>query len=464
VSTSRRRFATESTEAGPLLEHLGRACRPLGGPEDTDELLERIGDARYVLLGEASHGTSEYYAWRSAISQRLILEKDFDVIAVEGDWPDCYRINRHVRGFPDGAASAREVLGGFERWPTWMWANEEVAALVEWLREHNLGRPAARRVGFYGLDVYSLWESLYAILSYLQKHDPGSLPLARRAFRCFEPYGEDAQAYARATRFVPHSCEGAVVALLTQMRREARPAHDDGDETRFEAEQNAYALRNAEAYYRAMVRGGPDSWNIRDRHMVSTLERVVRHHGPRSKVIVWAHNTHIGDARFTDMAADGMVNLGQLVRETHSMSDVVLVGFGSYRGTVVAGREWEATPEVMHVPPARSGTWESLLHRVAGGETSQSDAGPGTRTLERAAAPSLFVRLADPPREMLEARGHRAIGVVYRPELEQFGNYVPTVLPLRYDAFLFMDQTRALQPLRARTDPARIPETFPSGM
>jgi erythromycin esterase-like protein len=337
------------------------------------------------------------------------------------------------------------------------------------MRAHNVERAAPERVGFYGLDVYSLWESLYAVLGYLQKHDPSALPLAHRAFRCFEPFGEDVQAYARATRLVPHSCEDPVVALLSGILKRPRAHHEDGEETRFEAEQNAFAVKNAEGYYRAMVRGGPDSWNIRDRHMVQTLERVVRHHGPKSKVIVWAHNTHVGDARFTDMAADGMVNVGQLVRESHAVPDVVLVGFGSYRGTVMAGREWDATPTVMRVPPARQGSWESLLHRLASGETEDG----GDRALEVArrsgvtqsgTARPLLVRFTDPPREMLEARGHRAIGVVYRPELEEFGNYVPTVLPLRYDAFLFIDETRALQPIGTAVDLARIPETFPSGM
>src|SRR5439155_19768805 len=231
-----------------------------------DPVMERIGEARCVLLGEASHGTSEYYTWRTRISQRLIQEKGFSFIAVEGDWPDCYRVNQYVKGEPDSGASAREVLHAFDRWPTWMWANEEVVALAEWLRAHNDSLPDEKKIGFYGLDVYSLWESLYTIMAYLQRVDPAALPAAWKAFRCFEPYGEDVQEYARATRFVPNHFEDEVVALLRALRKKAPGFPDDGREAPFAAEQNALVLKNAEAYYRAMIGGGPESWNIRDRH------------------------------------------------------------------------------------------------------------------------------------------------------------------------------------------------------
>src|SRR5215218_11022046 len=285
---------------------------PLREPEDLDPLLERIGDARCVLLGEASHGTSEYYAWRARISERLIREKGFSFIAVEGDWPDCYEVNRYVKGYPDSGRNAREVLRTFERWPTWMWANEEVVSLAEMLRGHNEGLPEGRKVGFYGLDVYSLTESMDEIISYLERADPDAVPAARRAYRCFEPYGEDAREYARATAFVPTSCEEEVVSLLSELRGTVA-RYEDGPETRFAAEQNALVVKNAEAYYRTMVRGGAASWNVRDRHMAETLERLIEHHGPGAKGIVWEHNTHIGDARHTDMARSGMVNVGQLV-------------------------------------------------------------------------------------------------------------------------------------------------------
>lgn len=429
-----------------LVQHVARVATPLGGPADLDPLLERIGDARYVLLGEASHGTSEYYQWRARISQRLIREKSFSFIAVEGDWPDCYRVNRYVKGFPDSETDAREVLDAFVRWPTWMWANQEIVDLAEWLHRHNTGLPEDRKVGFYGLDVYSLWDSLYAVLGYLRKADPTALPAARRAFLCFEPYGEDVQEYARATALVPSACQNEVIALLKALRTREPPSRAGGREDYFAAEQNALVLKNAEAYYRAMVQGGPESWNIRDRHMTETLERLMHHHGPDTRAIVWEHNTHVGDARYTDMADDGMVNVGQLVRERHAGEGVVVVGFGSYRGTVIAAQEWEAPMEEMAVPPGREGSWEDVLHR----------AGEADKLL-----------LLDDVREagdFLEERGHRAIGVVYHPEYEQFGNYVPTVLPRRYDAFCHIDETHALHPLHLRPALEKLPETYPWGV
>jgi erythromycin esterase-like protein len=273
------------------------------------------------------------------------------------------------------------------------------------------------------------------------------LPAARSALRCFEPYGEDVQAYARATRFVATSCENEVVALLREMRSKAAPYRSEGRETFFEAEQNALVLKNAESYYRAMVRGGPQSWNIRDRHMAETLDRLLQHHGPHAKAIVWAHNTHIGDARFTDMAENGMVNLGELVRGRRGSDGVVLVGLGSFQGSVIAGRQWEAPVERMIVPPAREGSWERVLHEI------------------RAADRLLILTDKTPTPEMLEPRGHRAIGVVYDPQLEQYGNYVPTVLPGRYDAFLYFDETQALHPLPVvAREEGEVPETFPSGV
>ncbi|HEY8505765.1 MAG TPA: erythromycin esterase family protein, partial [Gemmataceae bacterium] len=375
-----------------------------------------------------------------------ILEKGFSFIAVEGDWPDCYEVNRYVKGQPGAGDSAREALQAFTRWPTWMWANEEVAELAEWLRRHNDALPPERKVGFYGLDVYSLWDSLYAVMSYLRREHPEALPAALRAFHCFEPYGEDAQEYARATVVVPTSCQAEAVQLLSELRARAPAASAEGREARFAAEQNALVVKNAEAYYRTMVRGGPESWNIRDRHMAETLDRLAEFHGPNARAIVWAHNTHVGDARFTDMADDGMVNLGQLARETHGANDVALVGFGSHRGSVIAGAAWGAPMRRMSVPPARTGSWEDVLHR--------------------AGAENLLLLMEEFRGEPLEERrGHRAIGVVYRPQSEHFGNYVPTVLPRRYDAFLYLDETRALHPLGGvPVEKREAPETFPTGV
>jgi erythromycin esterase-like protein len=419
-------------------------AHPLRGPQDLDPLMERIGGARFVLLGEASHGTADYYTWRAEVSKRLIAEKGFSFLGVEGDWPDCYQVNRYVKGELGGGA--RDVLHAFRRWPTWMWANEEIADLAGWLRRHNDGLPEDRKVGFYGLDVYSLWDSLYQVMGYLRRVDPSSLAAARRAFRCFEPYGEDVQEYARATMLVPESCEDEVVALLAELRSKAAAYRGKGREAYFEAEQNALALRVAEAYYRAMVRGGPESWNLRDKHMADTLDRLMQHHGEGARAIVWEHNTHIGDARFTDMADDGMFNVGQLARERHGGEVVVLVGFGCHRGSVIAGRSWDAPLERMPVPAGRRGSWEDVLHQ----------AGPDDKLL-------IFSEANETP-EVVATRGHRAIGVVYLPEYEHLGNYVPTVLPRRYDAFLFIDEAHALHPLPVAPVEEEVPETYPSGV
>ena len=434
-------------DRGELVEAVRLASHELIGAESLDPLLDRIGDARFVLLGEASHGTSEYYTWRARISQRLIREKGFSFIAVEGDWPDCYAVNRYVKGYGGAGKSAREVLGTFERWPTWMWANWEVVALAEWLRQHNDMLPGERKVGFYGLDVYSLWESLASVMTYLERTDPDAHETARRAYRCFEPYSEDPQDYARATAFVSASCEQEVISLLGELRRNAQGYPDDL-EARFDAEQNARAVVGAERYYRAMVRGGPESWNVRDRHMVETLDNLMAHHGPKAKAIVWEHNTHIGDARATDMAEDGMVNVGQLVREQRSEDGVVLVGFGSYRGGVIAGSSWGAPMTRMQVPEAKKESWEDVFHQAG-----------------RRNALLLTDKLAHNT-TAFDRRGHRAIGVVYRPAYESRGNYVPTVLPERYDAFLYLEETEALHPLdlKPHSDRPGLPDTYPWGL
>jgi len=309
-------------------------------------------------------------------------------------------------------------------------------------------------VGFYGLDVYSLWESMGAVVEYLEKLDPDAARAARRAYSCFDPYYEDVQEYARATALVPTSCEDEAVSMLGALRARAPTYRQDGRDAYFNAEQNALVARDAERYYRTMVRGGPTSWNVRDHHMVDTLDRLMEHHGRQSKAIVWEHNTHIGDARFTDMRRAGMVNVGQLVREGHGerpdeRDGVVLIGFGSHRGTVIAGDEWGAPMRRMRVPEGRQGSWEDICHRAGAHDQlfvfDGSDDG-GIEGLDR-------------PLE------HRAIGVVYDPAAERWGNYVPTIVPRRYDAFLFVDQTTALDPLHL---PVHVggdePETYPSGM
>lgn len=423
-------------------EEVAALTRPLTDAGDLDVLMRRIGDARVVLLGEASHGTHEFYTWRAALTRRLIEEKGFAFVAVEGDWPDCERIDRSVRGGDEAPGDPRDALLTFERWPTWMWANEEVTDFARRLRAHNAGLGAAARpVGFHGLDVYSLWESLRAVLVYLREHDPDQVPGALAAYRCFEPFAEDPQAYAWATRFVSASCEAAVVDLLAGQRRRALAGGD------LATWQNAEVVAGAEHYYRAMVHGGPKSWNVRDRHMDETLDRLLTHYGAGARAVVWAHNTHVGDSRATDQSRHGEVTIGELARQRYGPDDVVLVGFGTHRGTVVAGSSWGAPAEVMAVPPAKEGSLEDVLHAAA-----------PPRAL------MVFPPYARRPDVLVDELGHRAIGVVYRPERERWGNYVPTVLGERYDAFLWFDETTALRPLPTGAGDAREPETFPSGV
>lgn len=446
-----RSAATDPTAL--LIDGLRRAAKPLTGPADLDPLLEAIGDARYVLLGEATHGTADFYTYRAEISKRLIEEKGFSFVAVEGDWPDCYRVNRHVHWMNRGER-AEDVLHAFERWPTWMWANRQVVEFVEWLRDHNQSLSAERRAGFFGLDVYSLWESMSAVIAYLDRVDPDAARAARHAYGCFDPYRDDVQAYARATAIVPTSCEDEAVSMLRALRVNAAAYKEDGRGGYFDAEQNALITRNAERYYRTMIRGGPTSWNVRDHHMSETLDRLMAHHGRAAKAIVWEHNTHVGDARFTDMARHGMVNVGQLVREMHGEAPnerdgVVLVGFGTHRGTVIAGAEWGETMERMRVPVARDGSLEDLMHQALNGDglfifDGSSNGGiPG------------FDQAID----------HRAIGVVYDPYAERLGNYVRTIVPRRYDAFLFIDESRAVDPLHMPVVvDGEVSETYPTGM
>lgn len=425
-------------------EEVAALAAPLTDAGDLDVLLDRVGDARVVMLGEASHGTHEFYRWRAALTRRLITEKGFSFVAVEGDWPDCERVDRAVRCALDAPVDPRGALAVFERWPTWMWANEEVADFCRWLRVHNTGLEFHERVGFHGLDVYSLWESLREILVHLYEHDPGQVPAALAAYRCFEPYGESAQDYATATRLVSATCEDEVVDLLVRLRERARAPGNGGEG--FTAWQNAEVVAGAERYYRAMLGGGRESWNVRDRHMDDTLARLLDHRGPGAKAVVWAHNTHVGDARATAMAARGEVNTGQLARERYGADQVVLVGFGTHRGTVVAGDSWGAPMRELPVPPARPGSLEDVLHATAPGR-------------------ALFTFPRDDRPDLLaDELGHRAIGVVYHPEREHRGNYVPTVLGDRYDAFLWFDETRALHPLHVRRVDALEPETYPTGV
>ena len=413
--------------------------------KDLDTLIEDIGDAQYVLLGEATHGTHEYYSIRAQITMKLIEKKGFSFIAVEGDWPDSYTLNRYVKNLPFSGKHAFNILNQFNRWPTWMWANWEVVALAEWLKTHNAGFPQNRKVGFYGLDVYSLWESMEAIIHYLKKVDTQALEVAMKAFRCFEPYYEnEGRAYAHAASSGPISCEREVIDLLMEIRNKSTHYNTDHDAV-FSAQQNAQVIVNAEKYYRTMIKGGVEAWNIRDKHMMDTLNRLVQFYGRDSKVIIWGHNSHIGDARATEMASEGQVNLGQLIREQHGDQRVYAVGFGSNTGHVVAGRNWGDVMRVMHIPPALKGSWEYIQHGLG--------------------AKDRITFMTDEMKQKFEhaAFGHRAIGVVYHTQYEQYGNYIPSMITRRYDAFIYIDTTTALHPLHIEPDGQQVPGTYPFG-
>lgn len=427
--------------AEDILADIRALARPLDGDRALDAIVDRARSRRFVAIGEASHGTHEFYEWRARLTRRLVEETGATWIGVEGDWPDCWRIDRWVRGLADPGLDARAILAGFDRWPTWMWANTDVADFLDWLRQHNLGRAAAARVGFYGLDVYSLWDSLQRVMTWLAAEDPDAVPLASRAWQCFAPFDKDPHRYAWNTRLVPATCENDVVDLLVEVRRRAAA---DGDDA-FDAMQNAAVAVEAERYYRAMVRTDRGSWNIRDSHMMDTVDRLAGHLGPHGQGILWAHNTHVGDARATTMSDAGLLNLGQLLRERYGRDRVLLVGMASYSGEVTAARAWGDEERRMPVPAAREDSHEGLLHRALG-EPSMIDFGP------------------DRSRPWLAHRaGHRAIGVVYDPASES-GNYVPTTMGERYDALLWFERTLALHPLHHETTPEEAEyETEPSG-
>lgn len=417
---------------------------PLQDEQDLDILLNEIGDARIVLLGEASHGTSEYYTWRAAISKRLIQEKDFDFIAVEGEWADSYRVNNFIKGEKQDSAAVVALLQHYNRWPTWMWGNYEVASLVGWLNTYNQTKSAANKVGFFGLDVYCLWESMAELAPYLEGTDTRVLKAAEKVHQCFQPYSADPQQYALAVADASANCRAETNRLWKRIQKitnndSAKSVAD------FVMEQNALVALNGERYYRTMVSSSKDSWNIRDRHMTETLKRLLSFHGPDAKAIIWEHNTHVGDARYTDMAGDGMVNVGQLVRKEYGKDNVFIVGFGSYSGSVIAAGGWGAPLKAIEVPPAMQGSWEQILHQL------------------NAADKIILSRDIVDNQYLKQPIGHRAIGVVYNPQLEHLGNYVPSVIPKRYDAFLFIDQTQALHPISIPPTENEPPDLYPWG-
>jgi erythromycin esterase-like protein len=436
---------------------LEAAARPIeDAARDYDPLLNLIGEARFCLLGEATHGTHEFYRERSEITKRLIKEKGFTAIAVEADWPDAFRVNRYVRGLSDDK-NANEALGGFKRFPTWMWRNTVVLDFVEWLRDYNSSLPAsATKVGFYGLDLYSLYTSIEAVLNYLARIDPEAAKRARYRYSCFEHFGDDTQAYGYATTFdLSESCEREVIDQLIELRRRAADyASRDGrvaQDEFFFAEQNARLVLNAERYYRIMFRGRLESWNLRDRHMAETLDALVAHlnsQAQQAKIAVWEHNSHLGDARATYMADYGELNVGQLVREKYG-TEAILIGFTTYTGTVTAASDWDEPAERKRVRPALNESYETLFHEI--------DRTNFLLTLRHDRKVSTVLQ---------EPRLERAIGVVYLPRTERQSHYFEARLSQQFDAVIHFDETHALEPLEryAVWESGEPPETFPTGV
>jgi len=442
-----------------LASGLRAVAWPLGdGPHDYDALVAAAADARLVLIGEASHGTHEFYRERARITMRLIAEHGFNAVAAEADWPDAYRVNCYVRGRGDDQ-SPEEALGDFRRFPSWMWRNADVYDFVAWLRGHNQSQPDERRAGFYGLDLYSLSSSIEAVLRYLDKVDPEAARRARGRYACFEHYRADPAFYGYAVQSgVTDSCESEAVAQLIELQRRATELDGRGkvdEEAQFVAEMNARVAADAEAYYREMYRGRASSWNLRDTHMADTLEALLTYldgRVGRAKVVVWAHNSHLGDARATEMGAGGELNLGQLARERYG-PEALLVGFSTYQGTVRAAHDWDMPGERRRVRPGLPGSYEELFHRVSAGQEALP------RFL-------LDLREGGPAHDLLHgARLQRAIGVVYRPETERLSHYFFARLPEQFDMLIHIDETRAVTPLeRAVGEPAEgVPDTFPTG-
>ena len=415
-------------------------------------ILDLIGDATVVLIGEASHGTHEFYEMRAHLTQGLIASRGFNIVAMEADWPDTHRACRWARG--QGAdASAEEALADFVRFPRWMWRNRVMVRFLDWLRRHNVHGDARARAGVYGLDLYSLHRSMEAVLRYLASVDPAGAARARDRYACFDVFGEDPQAYGQATtRGLAPPCDREVVAqLLDLQRRAAEYVSRDGfvaADAYFSAEQNARVVSDAETYYRAMFDSGRESWNLRDRHMMATLEAVMAHVKKltgQARAVVWAHNSHLGDARATQMGTMGEINLGQLVRERHADA-AVSIGFTTHAGSVTAAPRWDHPAELMMVRPSAPGSYERLFH----------DTGLEAFTLDLRGA-----NRAPVSRPMLE----RAIGVVYRPATERQSHYFLASLADQFDIVIHIDETRGVEPLELwwRKD-ADLPETWPTGV
>jgi erythromycin esterase-like protein len=452
MSTSTRTTHSPSSDAIASSAHILS-----GSTDDYDPLLKLIGDARFVLMGEATHGTHEFYRERARITQRLITEQDFTAVAVEADWPDAYRVNRYVRGH-NHDASSEQALTGFKRFPTWMWRNTDVVSFVDWLRSYNDSLMShVPAIGFYGLDLYSLFTSVEEVLRYLDEVDLEAARHARTRYACFDHFKEDSQRYGYAASFgISESCENAVVTQLRELNAQAAGyLRDDGPDAAdalFYAQQNARLVVNAEQYYRTMFRGRISSWNLRDQHMADTLEALAQHltktNGKPAKIVVWEHNSHVGDARATEIGQQGEWNVGQLARERYG-AEAFLIGFTTDHGTVTAASAWDAPAERKRVRSALAGSYEELFHHT--GIRHFMLPLRGKKTAVQAL-----------PDRLLE----RAIGVIYVPKSERQSHYFHANLAQQFDAVLHFDETRAVEPLErtGRWYTGEVPETFPSGV
>ena len=440
------RHVAGAAQHKPLPALIAEAAEPLPDPADQGfgKLFDRFADRRIVLLGEASHGTSEFYRVRAAITRHLIEHHGFSIVAVEADWPDAAAIDRHVRHLPHRAGEQP-----FQRFPTWMWRNTDVAAFVEWMRSYNATIDKPQRAGFYGLDIYNMAASIVSVLDYLDKIDPVVAAIARERYGCLTPWQREPSTYGRAVLTAGYrKCEEAVVAQLRDLLGQ-RLRYEEQDEDSFlDAAQNARLIASAERYFRIMYYGGAESWNLRDSHMFETLQNVVAARGPEARAVVWAHNSHIGDARHTEMGAvRDELNIGQLCREHFGAEQVALVGMGTHAGTVAAASDWDGDMEIKRVNPSRPDSYERQFH----------DAG----------MPRL---LLDMSRDSAAARGlkrqrlERFIGVIYRPETELMSHYADASLPQQFDAFVWFDETTAVTSLGREHAKSGLPDTYPFGL
>jgi erythromycin esterase-like protein len=424
------------------LNELVKNALPLHEHEAIGPLIQSIKDKKIVMIGEATHGTEEFYKWRQHISQELIMNHGFNIIGIEGDWPASHEVNKFIKG--DVSQSARETLSHFKRWPTWMWANVEFLSFMEWLKVWN--ETAEKKINFYGLDLYSLYESMDQVVAILRENDLDLISMVAENYQCLEKYRPNEKSYVKSLHHHPQACRKQVTEVLRALKNTGLDELDEAD--KLNLIQNAQIVVNAENYYRSLI-SGQSSWNIRDEHMMATIQMLLDYQGKDAKMIIWEHNTHVGDYRATDMVLSGDVNIGGLAREIYGKEEVALVGFGTYSGSVTASYKWDGPIQIFDVPEGRERSVELFCHQA----------------VPKIGSEDFYILLNEIEKSssLSEVLGHRAIGVVYDPELEHRGNYVPTSLLNRYDAFIFLNHTHYLKALNAPFDYNEIPQTYPFG-